>query len=84
MDAGGRILSFREKVQAGAGYVNAGIYMLDKTVLAAVPPGVRYSMERELLPALIGGNGVYGYETEKRFYDIGTPEGYKEAGEKLI
>lgn len=82
-DAGDRILSFREKVPAGAGYVNAGIYILDKTVLDAVPPGARYSMERELLPALISGGEVYGYETESRLFDIGTPEGYREAGDKL-
>lgn len=84
MDSGGKILSFREKAGAGAGYVNAGIYILDKTVLDAVPPGTRYSMERDLLPALISGGEVYGYETESRLFDIGTPEGYREAGEKLI
>ncbi|OGR53753.1 MAG: hypothetical protein A2X39_04980 [Elusimicrobia bacterium GWC2_56_31] len=82
-DSGGRILSFREKAAAGAGYVNAGIYILDKTALDAVPPGVRYSLERDLLPALISGGEVYGYETESRLFDIGTPEGYREAGEKL-
>ncbi len=80
---GGRILSFREKAAAGAGYVNAGIYILDKTVLDAVPSGARYSMERELLPALISGGDVYGYETESRLFDIGTPEGYREAGENI-
>jgi NDP-sugar pyrophosphorylase family protein len=83
MDAGGRISAFREKGAAGAGYVNAGIYILERTALDAVPQGARYSMERELLPALISGGGVYGYETESRLFDIGTPEGYREAGEKL-
>ena len=83
MGAGGRILSFREKSAAGAGYVNAGIYIMDKTVLDSVPPGARCSMERDLLPALISGGDVYGYETESRLYDIGTPEGYKDAGEQL-
>lgn len=83
MDAAGRILSFGEKAAAGAGYVNAGIYLLDKTALAEVPQGAKYSLERDLLPALISGGEVYGYETGSRFYDIGTPEGYREAGEKL-
>lgn len=83
MEADGRILAFREKTGAGTGYVNAGIYILEKTALAAVPPGVKYSMERELLPALIRGGGVYGYATESRLFDIGTPEGYREAGEQL-
>ena len=80
---GGRLLSFTEKSAAGAGYVNAGIYVLDKTVLAAVPPGARYSLERELLPALVSAGDVCGYKTKSRIFDIGTPEGYREAGEKL-
>ncbi len=81
--AGDRILSFREKAAARAGYVNAGIYILDKIALGAVPPGVRYSMERDLLPGLISGGEVYGYETDSRLFDIGTPEGYRDAGEQL-
>lgn len=81
--AGDRVLSFREKAASGPGYVNTGIYILDKKVLDIVPPGVRYSMERELLPALVSGGEVYGYETESQLFDIGTPEGYREAGEKL-
>jgi len=81
-DAGDKILSFREKAVAGPGYVNAGIYVLDKKTLDAVPPGVRYSMERDLLPALINGGEVYGYATESRLFDIGTPEGYRRLREE--
>ncbi len=83
LDAASRITSFREKSAAGAGYVNAGIYVLERADLAAVPPGVKYSMERDLLPSLISKGGVYGYETGCRLFDIGTPEGYRAAGEQL-
>lgn len=83
MDAAGRITSFREKSGAGEGYVNAGIYILEKAALAAVPPGVKYSMERELLPSLISRGGVYGSVTAEKLFDIGTPEGYRAAGEQL-
>jgi len=81
--AGDRILSFREKAAAGTGHVNAGFYILDRAVLDSVPPGKKYSMERDLLPALISGGEVYGYETGCRLFDIGTPESYREAGEQL-
>ncbi len=82
-DENGRLLAFREKTGAGTGYANAGIYIFEKTALAAVPAGVRYSMEKDFFPALAAGGGVYAYETAGRIFDIGTPEGYKEAGEKL-
>lgn len=83
-DESGKILSFREKSPDGAGWVNAGIYIFDRSVLAAVPPGAKYSIERDLLPEMAAAGGVYAFETSSRLFDIGTPEGYKEAGEKLI
>lgn len=82
-DGDGRMLAFREKTATGGGFVNAGVYIFEKTVLGSVPAGVKYSIERDLFPALAGGGGVYVYETDVRHYDIGTPEGYREAGEKL-
>ncbi|KAF0126460.1 MAG: Nucleoside-diphosphate-sugar pyrophosphorylase family protein [Elusimicrobia bacterium] len=79
----GRLLAFAEKSASGPGLVNAGIYMLEKTVLERVPPGVRYSMERDLLPALAAAGQVRAWETGAPLLDIGTPEGYARALEEL-
>jgi len=36
------------------------------------------SIEREMFPAWIGQD-LYGYQSQGRFLDIGTPESYAEA-----
>lgn len=82
-DAEGKMLAFREKAVAGGGYVNAGLYIFEKAVLERVPAGAKYSLERDLFPSLAAGGGVYVYETPGALFDIGTPEGYRRAGENI-
>lgn len=79
----GKLLAFREKAAAASGLVNAGIYILEREVLAGVPAGKKYSMERDLFPALAARGGVNVFEVPGELIDIGTPEGYRRAGEKL-
>jgi len=56
--------------------VNAGCYVLQRDVLAAMPPaGTNVSIEREVFPALVG-RGLYGYEAHGYWLDIGTPQRY--------
>ena len=71
------VISFEEKGEnASEGLVNAGIYLLKKTLLALIPPHTFYSLEQDVLPKLIG-SGMYGYRCNGRFIDIGTPESYR-------
>ncbi len=81
--ADGRLLAFSEKSASGPGLVNAGIYILEKPVLEKVPAGVRYSMERDLLPALAAAGQVRAWEAGAPLLDIGTPESYARALEEL-
>lgn len=75
----GAVLSFREKKGPGeTAWVNAGVYLFEHSVLESISEGHAISLEREILPALIG-KGLFGYQTEGRFLDIGTPESYSEA-----
>lgn len=77
----GLILGFEEKgANQGAGLINAGIYILKKKVLAAIPPGRPCSLEQEVFPRLVGGS-FYGCCCQGRFIDIGTPESYRAAAE---
>jgi mannose-1-phosphate guanylyltransferase len=56
--------------------INAGAYILERSVLEVVPPaGTNSSIEREVFPALVG-RGLYGYESDGYWLDIGTPERY--------
>ena len=83
IDASGAVILFEEKGgQSGAGWINAGIYLLKRTSLSAIPAGREVSLERELFPRWIG-RGLFGYRSEGRFLDIGTPEAYATAEEFL-
>jgi D-glycero-alpha-D-manno-heptose 1-phosphate guanylyltransferase len=79
LDDDGLVRSFREKIEAaGPGLVNAGVYLLDRADVAAIPPGRDVSLEREVLPGLVG-RGLRGVVGSGTFVDIGTPESYSAA-----
>ncbi len=67
------IVAFEEKGQAaGPSAVNAGVYLLEATMLALIPPDQPYSLERDLFPRLTGC-GLYAFRQAAGFLDIGTP-----------
>lgn len=70
----GRIEHFAEKApQPGPGVVNAGVYLLRRSLIADVPAALPFSLERDLLPRWLAA-GLYGYARTERFIDIGTPD----------
>jgi mannose-1-phosphate guanylyltransferase len=77
----GAILEFLEKPepgQAGPGEINAGTYVLERSVLDLVPDGRMVSIEREVFPRLIG-QGLHGLPLDGYWMDIGTPDRYLQA-----
>ena len=62
----------------GEGFINAGVYLIQKKVVEAISPGKAFSLERELFPSLIGKK-LYGYRCEGEFIDIGTPKSFLKA-----
>lgn len=73
-DAYGRVHRFVEKSpKRRPGLVNAGLYVLRRSLVAAIAPGRACSLERDLLPRWLA-SGIYGYARSERFIDIGTPE----------
>jgi NDP-sugar pyrophosphorylase family protein len=73
----GKILSFTEKGQGGArsGLFNGGIYVFGRQVLDRIPPGTVVSLEKDVLPTLVG-RGLHGVPFVGYFIDIGIPETY--------
>ncbi|MFA4828260.1 MAG: nucleotidyltransferase family protein [Thermodesulfovibrionales bacterium] len=69
------IVSFSEKRGEGAGFINAGIYVLNKKIAAYLPDGP-VSLERDVFPKLIW-KGLSGIVQEGFFIDIGIPEDYR-------
>lgn len=75
-NADGRVLSFEEKREgSGPGWINAGIYLLERALLEEIPSGRAVSLEREMFPNWIS-RSLGGYARECPFLDIGTPESY--------
>jgi histidinol-phosphate phosphatase family protein len=82
-DPSGRVTAFREKAAgatgpAAAAWVNAGVYLLGRPVIDALPARVPISFERDVFPTLVDA-GLSAYRGGGRFIDIGTPESYTEA-----
>jgi D-glycero-alpha-D-manno-heptose 1-phosphate guanylyltransferase len=78
-DPGGAVRAFREKdPSAGGGWINAGIYVLERALLEPLVPGEAYSIERDVLSA-IAGHGLHSTAVRGPFIDIGTPESFIEA-----
>lgn len=75
-DQKGQIVQFHEKAPGlGSGYVSAGIYLVNRSIIENMPESQYLSMEYEVLPELIG-KGLSGYKTQSAFIDIGTPESF--------
>jgi D-glycero-D-manno-heptose 1,7-bisphosphate phosphatase len=77
--AGDRIAGFREKGHAGAGLVNAGIYLFDREPLLARIAKPPCSLEREILPVLAAERALVAVKYQGRFVDIGIPASLAEA-----
>ena len=72
----GAIRRFAEKQpEAVAGWINAGLYWLDRARIESISPEMALSLERDVFPAWIG-RGLMGLRTSARFIDIGTPGSY--------
>jgi mannose-1-phosphate guanylyltransferase len=65
--------------------INAGIYVLEPSVLRYMPKGAEYSFERELFPTLLENKErVLSYTLDKYWIDIGTPGKYLEVHQDIL
>ena len=83
-DEEGQVLEFLEKAgEAVPGEINAGAYVLERSVLDLVPGGRAVSIEREVFPRLVG-EGLCGLLLDGYWMDIGTPERYLQASWDIL
>jgi mannose-1-phosphate guanylyltransferase len=80
----GAVLEFLEKTgERRPGEVNAGMYLLERSVLDLIPAGEKVSIERDVFPRLVGG-GLHGLLLDGYWMDIGTPERYLQASWDIL
>jgi mannose-1-phosphate guanylyltransferase len=79
----GRVRRFIEKPdpsQITTNTINAGIYVIERPLLARIPRGRAVSIEREFFPGLLAdGIAFFGWVGEAYWLDIGSPAKYREA-----
>ena len=77
--ADGSVIRFEEKGGDNRpGWINGGVYLLNHRLLQEIPGNRSVSLENEVFPAWVGRR-LYGFKSETRFLDIGTPESYARA-----
>ena len=87
-DAAGRVQRFDSKHNVRDYWyqncVNAGFYLMDRSICDRVPKGQKTDLEKDILSAMIAdGAAVYGYCSPEYIKDVGTVERIRRAEQEL-
>lgn len=84
VNAYGRIAGFREKGSAkGEGFINGGIYLIEKHFFEANDFPQKFSMEKDCFEKYYKSHPFYGFAFDNYFLDIGIPEDYQKAQDEF-
>lgn len=87
-DSEGRITRFVEKPppdQIFSDTANAGVYVLDPSVLEAIPADRPSDFGKDIFPALLDqGHALYGTLLDGYLQDTGTPDAYRQANRDVL
>ena len=78
----GCVTSFEEKKFVAGGFINGGIYCVEKELQAAMPMG-KFSFETDFLPEFCAAGNVFAWKSDGYFIDIGIPEDYSRAQSEI-
>lgn len=77
VDKRGLITAFHEKEFCSKGFINGGVYDIDKQVLDPYPEV--FSMEEQCFPRVLEHRQIAAFQSDGYFIDIGVPEDYAKA-----
>lgn len=80
---GDRVVCFEEKGRAGAGLINAGVYLINSRIIEAQELPEIFSFEQDFLAVKQEEIRLFGYISDTFFIDIGVPEDYQRAQTEL-
>lgn len=75
----GKILAFHEKQKVDQGFINGGVYLMEKHVLLNENYPAKFSFEKDFLEKQIGQISCGAFPANGYFLDIGIPETYEQA-----
>lgn len=77
-----KIIGFSEKTsEPKTGWINGGIYALNRELFLAKTIPSRFSMEVDFMEKMVGTIRLEGFKSEAYFIDIGIPEDYQKAND---
>lgn len=82
-----QILRFVEKPkieEAPSNLINAGVYVLDHSIINMIPPDTKVSTERSIFPQIAQERKLYGQKFDGLWIDIGTPDDYLNANIAML
>ena len=84
IDAGKRVTAFVEKQDdSEPGYINGGIYLINKPYLLSSSFGKKFSIEKDCFEQCYKESRIFGYPAKGYFLDIGIPEDYMTAQDEF-
>lgn len=79
-----QITSFQEKKENSSGWINGGIYLINKEKINFNQLPNVFSFEKEVLEKEYQNKTLYGYKSSAYFIDIGIPSDFEKAQHELI
>ena len=84
-DGNDRITLFAEKnASSGQGFINGGIYLINKQLLQKHPQPHKFSFEKDLMEKIYQSEPIFGYKSDAYLIDIGIPDDYARAQREMI
>lgn len=78
-----RIVSFREKGEAGSGWINGGIYLLNKNLFAGYELPEVFSFELDFMQQYRERLAPHAFFSDAYFIDIGIEDDYRRAQKEI-
>ncbi|MFI5220398.1 MAG: nucleotidyltransferase family protein [Bacteroidia bacterium] len=79
-----RITAFTEKQFQKTGYINAGVYVLNRKEFEKLNLPDKFSFEKDFLEKYFHSHPIYGFSFDEYFIDIGIPEDYNRAQDDFL
>lgn len=79
LEEDGRVSAFQEKNSTSSGWINGGIYVLDKKKFFTHSFAAAFSFEEAFLKKFLHTGTIYGTVQDGFFIDIGIPDDYQKA-----
>jgi len=84
LDEHHRITGFKEKnPESGAGYINAGVYIINKRFITQPQFPQAFSIEKDCFERFYAKSKFIGFPAKGYFLDIGIPEDYMKAQDEF-